>query len=209
MKVTVAGLQAMKQEGRKIVGVVAWDTETARVVDGAGVDIVSVGDSVAVSLLGRDEEGDLTVDELLVFCAAVSRGVERALVSCDLPCAEVDAARRLVEEGGAEMVKVSGEEQVASIAGAGIPVFASIAGGLDPVDEATRLEAAGASLIDFRHSGEIDGRRVAEAVTIPVVGGLGGGPWLDGRMRAAHRLLGDGIAGYVNDVRAGRPVTGD
>jgi 3-methyl-2-oxobutanoate hydroxymethyltransferase len=208
-KITVAALQAMKREGRKIAGVVVWDTATARVVDHAGVDIVSVGDSVAVSLWGRAAEGDVSVDEMLLVCSAVARGVERALVSCDLPGASVEAAQRLVAEGGAEMVKVAGDDVVRKIAGAGIPVFASVSGTGDPVEEAKRLEAAGASALDFRHSGPENGRRVAEAVAVPVIGGLGGGPWLDGRMRAVHRLLDAGIGAYLQDVRAGRPVEGD
>jgi 3-methyl-2-oxobutanoate hydroxymethyltransferase len=208
-RVTIASLQAMKSDGRKIVGVVAWDTETARVVDRAGVDIVSVGDSAAVSLWGRDAEGDVTVDEMLVLCIAVRRGVERALVSCDLPGAGLEDARRLVDEGGAEMVKVSGADRVSTVAAAGIPVFASLAGDGDPVAEAKRLEEAGASLLDFRFSGPDRGKQVAEAVSIPVIGGLGGGPWLDGRMRAVHRLLAEGVSGYVRDVRAGRIVAGD
>jgi 3-methyl-2-oxobutanoate hydroxymethyltransferase len=208
-RVTVEALQRMKREGRRIAGVVAWDTATAQVVDRSGVDIVSVGDSVAVSLWGRLEEGDLSVDELLLVCRAVSRGVERALVSCDLPDGRVDSAERIVGEGGAAMVKVAGEQSVAAIAAAGIPVFASLSAGADPVEEARRLEAAGASLLDFRHSGAENGRRVAEAVSIPVLGGLGGGPWLDGRMRAAHRLLEDEVDRYLADVRAGRPVKGD
>jgi 3-methyl-2-oxobutanoate hydroxymethyltransferase len=199
----------MKREGRKIAGVVVWDTATARAADRAGVDIVSVGDSVAMSLWGRPAEGDVTVDEMLLVCAAVARGVERALVSCDLPGGSLDAARRLVAEGGAEMLKVSGDELVAAIAGDGIPVLASLSADGDALAEARRLEAAGASALDFRHSGEEDGRRVADAVSVPVIGGLGGGPWLDGRMRAVHRLLDDPLAAYVADVRAGRPVTGD
>jgi 3-methyl-2-oxobutanoate hydroxymethyltransferase len=199
----------MKRQGRKIAGVVVWDTATAEVVDRAGVDIVSVGDSVAVSLWGRAAEGDLSVDEMLVVCSAVARGVERALVSCDLPDASLEGARRLVAEGGAEMVKVAGAGLVSSIAGAGIPVLASLSGDADPIAEAKGLEAAGASILDFRHSGPEDGRRVAEAVAVPVIGGLGGGPWLDGRMRAVPRLLDDAVAAYVRDVRAGRAVKGD
>jgi 3-methyl-2-oxobutanoate hydroxymethyltransferase len=205
----VAVLQAMKREGRKIAGVVVWDTATAQAVDRAGVDIVSVGDSVAVSLWGREAEGDVSIEEMLIVCSAVARGVERALVSCDLPGASVEAARRLVAEGGAEMVKVAGAGLVASIAGAGIAVLASLQGNGDPVDEARRLEAAGASVLDFRHSGPEEGRRVAEAVAVPVIGGLGGGPWLDGRVRAVPRLLDDAVAAFVEDVRAGRPVKGD
>jgi 3-methyl-2-oxobutanoate hydroxymethyltransferase len=199
----------MKREGRKIAGVVAWDTATARAADRAGVDIVSVGDSVAVSLWGRAAEGDLSIDEMLLVCAAVTRGVENALVSCDLPVGSLDAARRLVTDGGAEMVKVSGIDLVAAVAGDGIPVLASLSGEGGTVAEARRLEAAGASALDFRHSGKEHGRRVAEAVSVPVIGGLGGGPWLDGRMRAVHRLLDDPLAAYVADVRAGRPVKGD
>jgi 3-methyl-2-oxobutanoate hydroxymethyltransferase len=199
----------MKREGRKIAGVVAWDTATARAADRAGVDIVSVGDSVAMSLWGRPAEGDVSVDEMLLVCAAVARGVERALVSCDLPGGSLDAARRLVADGGAEMVKASGDELVAAIAGEGIPVLASLSGEGDPVAQARSLEAAGASALDFRHSGEEAGTRVVEAVSIPVIGGLGGGPWLDGRMRAVHRLLDDPLATYVADVRAARPVKGD
>src|SRR5215210_332935 len=140
----------MKREGRKIVGVVAWDYQAARIVDRAGADIVSVGDSVGIGLWGRENPLDVTIEEMVVACGAVRRGVERALVSCDLPAAvaNVDAARRLVEEGGAEIVKVEGAAAVAAIAAVGIPVFAELDGGFgggeELVAEATRLAAAGA-----------------------------------------------------------------
>jgi 3-methyl-2-oxobutanoate hydroxymethyltransferase len=192
-KVTPAVLQAMKREGRKIAAVVCWDSNTAEVADAAGIDIVAVGDSAAPSL-----------EELLVFCAAVRRGVKRALVSCDLPDPSVEAARQLAA-AGADMVKVEGVDNVAAIAAAGIPVFAQIS----DAAEAKPMEAAGASLLDFRHSGSEAGAAAAAAVSIPVLGGLDGGPWLDGRVRAIHRLLDDPIATYIEDVRAGRPVKGD
>jgi 3-methyl-2-oxobutanoate hydroxymethyltransferase len=211
---TVDELHAMKRDGRKIVGVVAWDTPTARILDRAGVDLVSVGDSVGVNLWGREREGDVTVDELALLCAAVRRGVERAVVSCDLPEPSVDAARRLVE-AGAHVVKV--EDGVEELAAAGIQVFAQLDGsnGGDPVEHARRLEAAGASLLDFRHSGPEAGPRVVEAVSIPVLGGLGGGPWLDGRVRLLGRLVDvepnvrEAVEAYADDVRAGRTVRGD
>jgi 3-methyl-2-oxobutanoate hydroxymethyltransferase len=230
-RVTVPALHAMKRYGRKIVGVVAWDTPTAQILDRAGVDIVSVGDSVGVNLWGREREGDVTLDELVLVCAAVRRGVARALVSCDLSAgaADVAAARRLVEEGGAEIVKVEEAEAVAAIAGAGIPVFAQLdgasAGEEELVAQAKRLEDAGASLLDFRHSGPEAGPKVVAAVSIPVLGGLGGGPWLDGRLRMIHRAVGygasagdayadvaqvtfDAITAYAEDVRGGRQVRG-
>src|SRR5205814_6398679 len=76
----------------------------------------------------------------------------------------------------------------ARILGGAIQVPEEMAGRL--VDEAKRLEACGAALIDFTSSGPVAGPRVTQAVAIPVVGGLGGGPWLDGRMRMAHAAIG-------------------
>jgi 3-methyl-2-oxobutanoate hydroxymethyltransferase len=192
-RLSVAALQGMKREGRKIAALVCWDSGTAQVADAAGIDIVSVGDSVAQS-----------IDELLVFCGAVRRGVERALVSCDLPDPNVETARRLAD-AGADMVKVEGVVHVREIAHAGIPVFAQIAAAA----EAKPMEEAGAALIDFRHSGPEAGAQAVAAVSIPVLGGLGGGPWLDGRVRAVHRLLDGPVAAFLDDVRAGRPVKGD
>jgi 3-methyl-2-oxobutanoate hydroxymethyltransferase len=266
-KVTVPALQRMKREGRKIVGVVAWDYQVARIVDRAGVDIVSVGDSVGVNLWGHENPLEVTMDEMLVALKAVRRGVQRALVSCDFPFGPlqegaetaVRAAIRLVKEGGADMVKVDGAasypDTVAAIARAGIPVFAHF--GITPqtamqigvsyadimkpgaqlpeamtarmVEEARSLEAAGASLLDFQHSGPIAGPAVTAAVSIPVIGGQGGGPWLDGRMRMAHAAIGyaesaidakpetyanvaqialDAITAYADDVRASRQIRG-
>jgi len=273
--VTVPALQQMKREGRKIVGVVAWDYQIAQIVDRAGADIVSVGDTVGVNLWGQASPLEITLAEMLVVCKAVRRGVKKALVSCDFPFgplqegteSAVRAAVQLVKEAGADMVKLDGAadfpEAVREIVRAGIPVFAQM--GVTPqtalrygvaysavkeptlknegwgthqaapdttrklVEEAKRLEDAGAALVDFTHSGPVAGAAVAAAVAIPVVGGLGGGPWLDGRMRMAHAAIGyaaanvdspgenyanvariafDAISAYVEDVRAGRQIKG-
>src|SRR5438552_5549924 len=83
--VTIPALQQMKRAGQKIVGVVAWDYQIAQIVDRAGVDIVSVGDSVGINLWGRPSPLDITMDEMVLVCKAVRRGVERAIVSCDVP----------------------------------------------------------------------------------------------------------------------------
>jgi hypothetical protein len=80
----IARLAELKRAGKKIVAVVCWDTPMAKMADAAGVDLVSVGDSVGVNLWGQ-KEGEITVDELLVVAKAVRRGVKRALVSVDLP----------------------------------------------------------------------------------------------------------------------------
>jgi len=241
-RLTVAALQAMKRDGRKIVGVVAYDYPTAQIADRAGVDLVSVGDSVGANLWGQPSEAEVTIDELLIACKAVRRGTRRALVSCDVPQGPVKngieaatrAAVRLAGEGGADMVKVLGEpDLVKSIVGAGVPVFAEFHGDHADVEKlvglARRLEQAGAALLDFRHSGPIAGPAVVKAVSVPVIGGLGGGPWLDGRVRLAHTAIGYGAKWldsktetYVNtatltlqafqaladDVRAGRQIKG-
>lgn len=266
-KVTLPALQAMKRGGEKIVGVVAWDFQIARIADRAGVDLVSVGDSVGMNLWGRTDPEDMTLEEMILVCKAVRRGVERALVSCDIPYgplqqgtpAALAAARRAVDEAGADMVKLDEAadhpEAVRAIAAAGIPVFAQMGitqgnaarygiehakllGGAVQVpetmvarlvEEAKRLEAAGAAMIDFTSSGPVAGAQVAAAVSIPVVGGLGGGPWLDGRMRMAHAAIGyaasflesktetyanvarvtlDALGAYAADVRAARQIKG-
>src|SRR5215831_10936334 len=143
-KVTVIALRRMKREGRKIVGVVAWDFQIAQIADRAGVDLVSVGDSVGVNLWGRAANAPVTVDEMLVCCRAVRAGAKRALVSCDVP-AGTDALRaavRLAEEGGADMVKVLGDAQtVRAIVKAGVSVFAEIHG--DNMAVATLVQLAG------------------------------------------------------------------
>jgi 3-methyl-2-oxobutanoate hydroxymethyltransferase len=230
----LAALRAMKRAGKKIVGVVVWDYQMAQIVERAGVELVSVGDSVGVNLWG-EKEGEVTLEEMLVVCKAVRRGVKRALLSCDLPAsfATVENARRLVEEGGAQLIKVEAPTSVVKmLADAGIAVFAEFHGGRNVselVEEAKSLEAAGAALLDFRHSGSDAGPAVVRAVSIPVLGGLGGGPWLDGRMRMAHAAIGyaasqldaktetyanvaraslEAISAYAEDVRAARHLKG-
>ena len=112
--VTIPALQQMKRDGKKSVGVVAWDYQIARIADRAGVDFVSVGDSVGVNLWGHANPLEVTLDEMLVCCKAVRRGAKRALVSCDVPFGPLQegvdsalrAAIRLVKEGGADMIKL-------------------------------------------------------------------------------------------------------
>jgi 3-methyl-2-oxobutanoate hydroxymethyltransferase len=84
-RVTIPGLQAMKAVGEKGVCVVAWDYQMARIADMAGVDIVSVGDTVGVNLWGQPNPLQITMEEILVVAKAVRRGVNRALLSCDFP----------------------------------------------------------------------------------------------------------------------------
>ncbi len=245
--VTLAALRQMKPERRKIVAVVVYDYQMAQIADRAGVDIVSAGDSVGMNLWGHRSDAEVTLDQMALICQAVRRGATRALVSCDVPlgCLQqgadtaVRAAHRLVNEGGADLVKVdatqSSPDIVRAVVRAGIPVWAQfgVEGGAAIIDrlvhEAKLLEEAGASLLDFRHSGPVAGPAVVGAVNIPVVGGLGGGPWLDGRVRSSVAAIGylaaaidDSSERYANvaatafsaitalcdDVRAGRHLRG-
>jgi 3-methyl-2-oxobutanoate hydroxymethyltransferase len=266
-KVTLAALSGMKRQGEKIVAMVVWDHQMAQIADRAGADLVSVGDSVGVNLWGHESPFEVTMDQMVVVCRAVRRGVRRALLSCDFPfgplqegaTSAVRSAVRLVKEGGADMVKLDGAadhlDAVRLVVRAGIPVMAQF--GVTPqsalrhgvdyaelskpgaevpaamaaelVAEAKRLEDAGASMLDFTNSGPTVGPLVAEAVSVPVLGGFGGGPWLDGRIRMAHAAIGyaaagvddppdtyanvarlafDALRAYAADVRGGRQIRG-
>jgi 3-methyl-2-oxobutanoate hydroxymethyltransferase len=262
-QMTVRALQQMKREARKIVGVVAYDYQIAQIVDRAGVDIVSVGDSVGVNLWGQESGLEVTLDQMILACRAVRRGVRRALVSCDCPYGPLQtgideamaAASRLVNEGGADLIKLDAAadfpDAVFAVARAGIAVWAQF--GITPhtaaryggmanagpelaalhtdrfVAEARLLQDAGASLLDFTNSGPVAGRAAVDAVRIPVVGGLGGGPWLDGRVRSIVAAIGyhasaiddtteryanvartalDALRAYADDVRSGRQIRG-
>ena len=171
------------------------------------------------------------------------------------PEAAVRAAIRIVKEGGADLVKLDGAsafpDAVRAVVRAGVPVWAQF--GITPhtalryggmanagpdlatdmkdrlLDEAKSLEAAGASLLDFTNSGPVAGEAVTNAVGIPVIGGLGGGPWLDGRVRLGFAAIGylasaiddnveryaavaksalEGLTAFAEDVRAGRQIRG-
>src|SRR5438067_4682385 len=134
--ITIPALHQMKRDGKKIVGVVAWDYQIAQIADRAGVDIISVGDTVGINLWGHATPLEVTMEEMIVVCKAVRRGTKRALVSCDFPFgplqegadSAVKAAIRLVKEAGADMIKLDGAadfpEAVRALSRAGIPVFA-------------------------------------------------------------------------------------
>lgn len=257
----------MKRDGKKIVGVVVWDYQMARIVDRAGVEIVSVGDSVGINLWGHPDLFEVTMDQMVTIAKAVARGTERALVSCDFPYgplqegtdAALKAGIRLLKEADVDMIKLDGAadfpDAVTAMTQAGIPVWAQF--GITPqtaaqsgidysalsrpgaevspdmkdrlIGEAKMLEDAGAALLDFTNSGPVVGPEVVAAVSIPVIGGFGGGPWLDGRVRMAHAAIGygakhldeeietyanvaritlDAITAFSEDVRAARQIKG-
>jgi 3-methyl-2-oxobutanoate hydroxymethyltransferase len=223
-KLTVYALQQMKRDQKKIAALVANDFQMAQILDRAGVDLISVGDSVGQRLFGQPTHLETTMDQMVLCSLAVARGVKRAVVNCDLPfgpiqrgpSAAVDAAIRLVQEGLAEMVKIDGAaenpETVAAVAKAGIPVWGQMGftpqttqafGGFtnvsdeirmrlkdELVEQAKRIEGAGASMLDCTNVGnEIIGA-IAAAVTIPAIGGHNTGANADGRVGVSYNLVG-------------------
>jgi 3-methyl-2-oxobutanoate hydroxymethyltransferase len=134
-KLTVADLQQMKRDKKKICAAITYDYQMAQILDHAGFDLLTVGDSVGRNMWGQATHHDVTVEQMIIVCLAVTRGAKRAVVSCDMPFgpvqegadAAVRAAIRLVKDGHAEMVKLdnatSNLEAVRRIATGGIPVW--------------------------------------------------------------------------------------
>lgn len=140
--VRITDLRRKKQDGEKITMLTAYDTPTARLLDGAGLDVLLVGDSVGMVMLGHDSTLPVTLDAMVHHTAAVSRGATRALVVADMPFLsyQVTAAEairnagRLLQEGGAAAVKLEGGRPVADVVerlvDIGVPVMGHL--GLRP-----------------------------------------------------------------------------
>src|SRR4051812_30868037 len=179
-RVSLRDLQTMKDEGRKIVGVVAWDYQIAKIVDRAGVDLVSVGDTVGINLWGHSNPFEVTMEEMLVVAKAVRRGSSRALVSVDFPFgplqegtgSAVRAAIRFVKEAGIDMVKLDGAsdylDAVEAVTRAGIPVFAQF--GITPqtalrygVEYKSIPSAADAVPVELREQMVAEAKRLEDA----------------------------------------------
>ncbi len=140
-RLTIPALMAKK--GReKIVALTAYDVQFARLLDEAGIDLILVGDSAAMIMMGYEDTLPITMEEMLVFTKSVSRGTKRALVVGDMPflsyqVSDEEAIRnagRFLKEGGAQAVKIEGGQEmarrVAAVVKAGIPVLGHI--GLTP-----------------------------------------------------------------------------
>jgi 3-methyl-2-oxobutanoate hydroxymethyltransferase len=238
-KLKLNSLKARKADGRKLAGLVVWDRHMAELAERAGIDFISIGDTIGFHLWGRSSPLDISIDELLLVCRAVRAGAANTLVSCDFPFgplqvgveASLQAAVRLVGGGGVDVIKLDGASNhpdvVEAVTRAGIPVIAQF--GLTPqtaltsgieyqdqvglvetdvagevvdhfVAEARRMESAGAVMLDFTNSGPVLGPAVVASVAIPVVGGFGGGPWLDGRVRLLHNAVGYAAASVDDDT---------
>ena len=217
-KVTMPALVEMKRQGKPISALTAYDYATARLVDETGIDLILVGDSLAMVVLGHENTLAVTVDEMLHHTRAVRRGVRRALVVADMPFGSyhgtnsegVANAVRFVKEAGAEAVKIEGPrvELVRALVEAEVPVVGHL--GLTPqsvhrmggyrvqgrtVDTALQLQADAFALA---HAGAgaivLEGipREAAAAITatlpVPTIG-IGAGPDCDGQILVFHDLV--------------------
>ena len=220
-RVTIRDIANMKTRGEKIPMVTAYDYTTARLADDTGVPSILVGDSLGMVVLGYESTVSVTLDEMLHHIKAVCRGAKHALVVGDLPFMtyHIDVsqalrnAARIVQEGGAQAVKLEGGEIVAEtvrrIVECGIPVMGHI--GLTPqsvnalggyrvrgkgVEEATRLvkdakalEEAGAYSVVLELVPAALAKIITRQVSIPTIG-IGAGRYCDGQIQVLHDMLG-------------------
>ena len=217
-KVTMPALAEMKRQGKPISALTAYDYATSRLVDEAGIDLVLVGDSLAMVVLGHENTLAVTVDEMVHHTRAVRRAVRRALVVADMPFGSyhgavadgVANAVRFVKEAGAEAVKIEGArvELVRALTAAEIPVVGHL--GLTPQSvhrmggyrvqardaaeilrlraDASALAAAGAGAVVLEGVPREVARQITEELTIPTIG-IGAGPDCDGQILVFHDLI--------------------
>lgn len=218
-KVTIPAIRKMKEDGRKITMVTAYDYTQASLVEKAGLDIILVGDSLAMTLLGHEGTIALTTEEMIAHIKPVVKGAPTPHIVGDMVFGSyneslsqaIHNASRLMKEGGCDSVKLEGgrPDVVKAIVDAGIPVqghigltpqTASMLGGfkvqgksLDAakklVDDAVAIEEAGAYSIVVECVPEEVGRAITEAVTIPTIG-IGAGRYCDGQVLVYHDMLG-------------------
>jgi 3-methyl-2-oxobutanoate hydroxymethyltransferase len=220
-KVTAPAVVALKRKGEPITVVTAYDFPTARLADQAGVEILLVGDSVGTVVLGYDSTLPVTMADMLHHTRAVTRAKPSALVVGDMPFMSYQAsdeqavinAGRLVQEGGADAIKLEGGARVAGavrrIVDAGIPVMGHL--GLTPqsvlafggykvqargeadqerlLADARALEAAGCFALVLEGIPARLGAVVSRELQIPTIG-IGAGVNCDGQVLVTHDLLG-------------------
>ena len=220
-KVTAPQVIELKRRGEPITVVTAYDHPTARLADEAGVEMILVGDSVGTVVLGYDSTLPVTMADMLHHTRAVTRAKPAALVIGDLPFMSyqvsleqaVRNAGRLVQEAGADAVKLEGGERVAAtvkrIVEIGIPVMGHL--GLTPqsvlafgghkvqgrgeadqerlLREAKLLETSGCFAVVLEGIPARLGAEITRSLTVPTIG-IGAGPSCDGQVLVSHDLLG-------------------
>lgn len=220
-RVTTATFRKYRAEGKKITMLTAYDYPMAKLVDAAGIDAILVGDSLGNAVLGYESTIPVTMDDMVHHVKAVARGVQRAMVVADMPFLSYHVSReeslrnagRLMQEAGAQAVKLEGGEEIAetvrAITAAGIPVMGHI--GLTPqsihqmggykvqgkdeeaarklLEDARALEQAGAFSVVLECVPTPLAKLVTESIGIPTIG-IGAGPYCSGQVLVIHDMLG-------------------
>jgi 3-methyl-2-oxobutanoate hydroxymethyltransferase len=218
-KITVPWIREARGRHERLAMVTAYDYPSARLADTAGVDLILVGDSVAMVVLGHADTLSVTMDEMLHHVKAARRGTGRALLVADMPYGSfhlgprqaVENALRFVKEGGASAVKIEGAriEVVEALVEAEIPVMGHV--GLTPqsihrfggfkvqgrgaearaalLEAARALERAGAFAVVLECIPTALAAEVTASLSIPTIG-IGAGPACDGQVLVFHDLLG-------------------
>lgn len=219
-RVTLETLRAMKARGEKIACLTCYDATFTRILEQAGVDMFIIGDSLGMVLMGYDTTVDVTMDDMVYHAANVARVGKHACRVVDMPAGSYDEpaqalanARRLVAEGGADLVKLEGGTAMTAVVehltGNGIPFCGHI--GLLPqsvekyggykvqgrdeasakaiLEDARALQAAGADMLVMECIPSTLAARVAEAVSMPTIG-IGAGPACDGQVLVLYDMLG-------------------
>ncbi|MCT6855419.1 MULTISPECIES: 3-methyl-2-oxobutanoate hydroxymethyltransferase [Bombella] len=218
-RMTLADFQKMKDEGRPIAMVTAYDYASALIAEQAGVPAILVGDSLGMVMQGQDTTLPVRVEDMIYHARMVMRGSRKALVVVDLPFLSyateqdaVDAARRVMQEGGGQALKLEGGREIAPIVrrltAMGVPVMGHL--GLTPqaqhqiglraqakevqaarklLDDARALEEAGAFGIVLEVIPADLAALVSKEVRIPTIG-IGAGAGCDGQVQVWHDVLG-------------------
>jgi 3-methyl-2-oxobutanoate hydroxymethyltransferase len=230
IKVTVPALSEMKHQAKPISALTAYDYPTARLADEAGIDLILVGDSLSMVVLGHENTLAVTVDEMLHHTRAVRRAVRRALVVADMPFGSyhgtvaeaLQNAIRFIKEAGAEAVKIEGPriDLVRALAQAEIPVVCHL--GLTPQSlhrmggyrvqartaeavrslqsDALALAHAGAGALVLEGVSREAAAQITAALPIPTIG-IGAGPECDGQILVFHDLVNLAFAPPAKFVR--------
>ena len=218
--VNVSTLRQMKEDGVPIACLTAYDASFSQLVDMAGVDLVLVGDSLGMVIQGHETTVPVTVGDVVYHTRSVARGIGRAFLVSDLPFMSyaspvqaLDNAVRLMQEGGAMMVKLEGGQSqvdvVSCLARHDIPVCAHV--GLKPqsvhkiggfkvqgrkpsavrqmVEDAKALEGAGADLLLLECVPNEVGELISQAIQLPIIG-IGAGPSVHGQILVLYDMLG-------------------
>lgn len=217
-RITAETLQLRKRQAQPITCLTAYDYPTARLVDEAQIDLILVGDSLGMAVLGYSNTLPVTLEEMLHYTRAVARGTQHAFLVADMPfgtyhsSAEqaIENAIRFLKEAGAQAVKIEGPRAslTAQLTEAEIPVVAHL--GLTPqsvhrmsgykvqgktpeageqlLSDAIALEAAGAIALVLEGIPRELARDITKALTIPTIG-IGAGPDCDGQILVFHDLF--------------------